>query len=69
MGKAIIKCPCCGSENRHVYQFPSHPELKASDIEIMSFKFEGVTICKLVCCEDCGCIYDLEVAKKIVRKS
>ena len=62
--KLKIKCPCCGSENRHTYRVPGHPELTGKHIELFALKHQGVSIARLVCCEDCGNIYDAVVAKK-----
>lgn len=67
--KPKIACPCCGSEKQHVYTVPKHPELKAGSIEIHAVKFEGITITRLVSCEDCGNVYDSVVAKKFVGGS
>lgn len=65
MGKSEIRCPVCKSDEQHVYKIPNHPELKGQDIEIMIQKFEGITICRLVTCENCGVVYDAAVAKKL----
>ena len=64
--KPEIKCPCCGSDKMHTYRVPGHPELEGKEVEIMSMKYEGVTIARLVTCEDCGNVYDSVVAKKII---
>jgi len=64
--KAKIACPVCGSEEKKKYHVPGHPELSGERIDIFSLKYEGVTICMLVCCAKCGNVYDAEGAKKIV---
>lgn len=67
--KTVTKCPACGSTRTHEYTVPNHPELKGKNIDIMSLQREGITICRLVTCENCGCVYDQTVAKKIDSKS
>ncbi len=65
--KAKIKCPACGCPDQHVYTVPGHPELKAPRIQIMNLEYQGTTICELVTCAKCGCVFDMQVAKKIEK--
>lgn len=66
--KAKVACPCCGSTKKKLYTVPGHRELRGKTIEIYSFKYGGVTITRLVACEECGNVYDVVVAKKFITK-